>query len=71
MSVELYACGFNAHQQLVDDESEKGPYDVDQFRCIVAAEDVKLLYAGWADTLCEESIGGIQTQKQMLIVVFQ
>lgn len=53
MPVALYACGFNAHGQLTGESIEDHPSDISRPQCLLTADSVRVIYAGWADTLCE------------------
>lgn len=54
MTIELLACGFNAHFQLHSGSIGQGrePIDVRVPVTIASAESVRVLFAGWSDTLC-------------------
>ena len=52
MPLALYACGLNAHGQLTDERVEELPRDQRQLQCLLTARDeIRVLYAGWADLL--------------------
>ncbi|KAI9849011.1 MAG: hypothetical protein M1837_005902 [Sclerophora amabilis] len=53
MPFELYACGFNAHGQLAGASSEEPPQDLSCVQFMLRANHIRILFAGWADTLLE------------------
>jgi hypothetical protein len=51
MVLELWARGFNAHQQLANSNSEI-PEDVTTPTLLASAESLKLLHIGWSSLAC-------------------
>jgi len=56
---KLYACGFNAWNQLSVSETEE-PYDILEFRCIEKAPGIRVAYAGISCTTVEWHTAGEQ-----------
>lgn len=54
MMMELYACGFNAWNQLRFDSSQaEEPYDMWQFEKVLEDERIEIWRAGFSSTLGE------------------
>ncbi|MCJ1305161.1 hypothetical protein MMC08_007975 [Hypocenomyce scalaris] len=51
--MDIYACGFNAHNQLNFDSLHKRSDDIDQFERICRGRNVRLLCALWSSTALE------------------
>jgi hypothetical protein len=51
--VALYGCGYNAHGQLSGERAENYPPDLLHPQCLLVAETIRVIYAGWGDTVCE------------------
>ena len=56
--MELHACGFNAWNQLVFEDDVEGvpeeePSDLSELRCVLKAEAIQVLRAGFTSTLGE------------------
>ncbi|KAF2839624.1 RCC1/BLIP-II [Patellaria atrata CBS 101060] len=49
--MELYACGFNAHGQLLPDNDTKHAGDLESWERIASADKIQLLYSGWCETI--------------------
>jgi hypothetical protein len=51
--MEVYACGFNAWNQLVFSHHlhEEEPHDTFEFKCILKDEKIEILRAGLSSTL--------------------
>ncbi|KAI9860804.1 MAG: hypothetical protein M1830_006217, partial [Pleopsidium flavum] len=54
-SVELYACGFNAHNQLSFNTAapEATPKDIHTLQKILGGTSIRLLFAGWSTTVVD------------------
>ena len=55
MSMILYGCGFNAHGQLTNSSIDDHPQDIFRLQRLQCAHSIRILYVGWADTLCSFS----------------
>ncbi|KZF19936.1 RCC1/BLIP-II protein [Xylona heveae TC161] len=52
--MELYACGFNAHNQLTFNETrEADPKDIPQLRRLLSAEYIDILFTGWSNLVLD------------------
>ncbi len=51
--IKVYACGFNAHNQLSFESLNNHPNDIDKFVCIYTARHINLLCALWSSTVLE------------------
>ena len=54
--MELFACGFNAWNQLLFDNGpnsvhEDEPYDFMEFQCVIKDQNIQVLRAGFSATL--------------------
>ncbi|KAI9681347.1 MAG: hypothetical protein M1817_002630 [Caeruleum heppii] len=53
MTLELYACGFNAHGQLTGASVDEPPVDLTRFQHVLTASSIRILYAAWSETLLD------------------
>jgi hypothetical protein len=54
--MDIFASGFNAHNQLEAAENKGPAKDVSTFSRIATGNDIKVLFAGWSCTICKNEI---------------